>query len=206
MSTQSVSLPDYEPQLAVKKTQRKPRLISWGEFQNKYLSREDAYKYEWGNQQVVKSKSMHYSQFFIVHNLQLLFEQLRASGQVEGMLMPKGDMFLGPNHRRPDIAYLSKAQIARTAHGENQTPSFMIEVISTKDQMNRVHEKMENYRSAGVEMVWHIFPLIKQVHVYSGKGLKKMTVCTEGDVCSASEVLPGFELKVEELLKKPELG
>lgn len=206
MSSQSVSLPGHPQELAVGKAQPKPRLISWEEFQNKYLSREDAYKYEWVNQQVVKSKSMDYSQFFIVNNLQLLFEQLRSNGQVEGMLMPEGDMFFGSNHRRPDIAYLSKAQIARTAHGENQTPSFVMEVISTKDQMNRVHEKMENYRNAGVKMVWHIFPLIRQVHVYSGIGLKKMTVCTEGDVCSAGEVLPGFELKVEELLKKPELG
>jgi Uma2 family endonuclease len=104
------------------------------------------------------------------------------------------------------VAYLSKEQIARTAHGENQVPAFVIEIISTKDQMNLVHGKMENYREGGVKIAWHVFPLIKQVHVYSGKGLKKMTVCIGADVCSAKEVLAGFEVKVEELFRKPEIG
>ncbi|WP_373549175.1 Uma2 family endonuclease [Haliscomenobacter sp.] len=207
MSANTVSLPNAENKTGAQaKPERKLRAISWAEFQTKYLSREDGYKYEWVNQQVVKSKNMDYSQFFIVHKLLELFEQLRAAGQVSGMLMPEGDIFFGPNHRRPDVAYLSKEQIARTAHGENQVPAFVIEIISTKDQMNLVHGKMENYREGGVKIVWHVFPLIKQVHVYSGKGLKKMTVCIGEDVCSAKEVLAGFEVKVEELFRKPEVG
>ncbi|AEE53394.1 Uma2 family endonuclease [Haliscomenobacter hydrossis] len=206
MSANSVSIHnDESKQVVGQSTNRQPRPISWAEFQRRYLSREDGYKYEWVNQQVVKSKHMDYSQFFIVNNFLALFEKLRSTGQVNGMLMPEGDIFFGPNHRRPDIAYLSQDQIARTAHGENQVPAFVIEIISTKDQMNRVHEKMTNYREAAVQIVWHVFPLIQQVHVYSGKGLKKMTVCLGTDVCSANPVLDGFELSVNEVFKKPEL-
>ena len=177
--------------------------ISWPDFQKKYLSREDGFKYEWLNGQVSKSKHMDFTQFFIVANLLKLFEKLKQMGRVAGVMMPEGDIFFGQNHRRPDVAYLTDEQIARTAYGENQVPQFVIEVISTKDQMNLVHEKMGNYRQASVQVVWHIFPRIEEIHVYSGKGLKKMTVCTGEDFCSAAPVLPDFELSAAAVLQKP---
>jgi Uma2 family endonuclease len=181
---------------------KKAKGISWPEFQKKYLNREDGNKYEWVNREVVKSKHMDYTQFFIVNNLLEFFEHLKTLGKVSGILMPEGDMHFAGNHRRPDLAFLTKKQLALTSYGENQVPLFVIEVISTKDQMNLVHEKMEDYRNADVKVVWHIFPKINQVHVYSGHGLKKMNVCKGFDVCSASEVIPDFELTVDAILFK----
>jgi hypothetical protein len=68
--------------------------ISWAEFQKKYLAREDGYKYEWVKKEVVKSKHVDYTQFFIVNNLRNVFEQLRAAGQLSGILVAEGDIFL----------------------------------------------------------------------------------------------------------------
>lgn len=181
----------------------KTRPISWNEFQKRYLDREDGNKYEWVNGTVVKSKQMDYTQFYIVQNLLRAFEVLRNTGKTAGMLIMKGDIFFGPNHRRPDIAYLTDEQIARTAHGENQVPGFIIEVISTHDQANLIHQKMENYRDAGVQVVWHIFPLIGQVHIYMGKQLKQMVVCRSEDLCSAAPALPALAITVSDLLQKP---
>lgn len=56
---------------------------------------------------------------------------------------------------------------------------------------------------SGVQVVWHIFPQIGQIHIYSGKKLKQMTVCQGNDACPASPVLPGFVLAVSEILRKP---
>ncbi len=181
----------------------KSRSISWNEFQKRYQDREDGNKYEWVNGTVVKSKQMDYTQFYIVQNLLRAFETLRSAGKTAGMLIMEGDIFFGPNHRRPDIAYLTDEQIATTAYGENQVPAFVMEVISTHDQANLIHQKMENYRDAGVQVVWHIFPLIGQVHIYSGKKLKQMMVCQGEDVCSAAPVLPAFVLTVSQMLQKP---
>ena len=44
---------------------------------------------------------------------------------------------------------------------------------------------------------------MEEVHVYSGKGLKKMTVCQKGDRCSAASVIDGFEMTVDDVFKKP---
>lgn len=181
----------------------KARSLSWNEFQKRYLGREDGNKYEWVNGTVVKSKQMDYTQFYIVQNLLRLFEALRSTEKAAGMLVMEGDIFFGANHRRPDIAYLTDEQIARTAHGENQVPAFVLEVISTHDQANLIHQKMENYRNAGVQVVWHIFPQIGQVHIYSGKKLKHMVVCQGDELCSAAPVLPKFAISVSDMLQKP---
>ena len=181
-----------------------PKHISWEEFQKKYLTREDSYKYEWLNGVVEKTKrAMNYTQFFILDNLLELFEQLKSAKKVQGRLIPEGDIFFLENHRRPDIAFISADQIARTAYGENQVPAFVIEVISSNDQINKVHEKMENYRAAGVQVAWHIFPKLQEVHVYSGSQLNRCDILKGEELCSAAPVLPDFALSVNELFKKP---
>jgi Uma2 family endonuclease len=177
--------------------------ISWLEFQKRYLSRENGYKYEWLNGEVVKFKAMDYTQFFIIRNLHNLFEQLRSLGKLSGILIPEGDIFFGSNHRRPDVAYLTDEQIDRTAYGENQVPLFVIEIVSSNDQMNAVTSKMDNYRSAGVQVVWLILPNHQQVQVFSGEKLNRMTVCTDEDICSAIPVLPDFGMSANEVFRKP---
>jgi Putative restriction endonuclease len=98
---------------------------------------------------------------------------------------------------------LTDDQIARTAYGENQVPKFLVEIISTKDQMNLMYAKMDNYRSADVRVVWHIFPQINQVHVYTGAGLKSMTVCKGNDTCTAAPVITAFEMTANAIFQKP---
>lgn len=174
--------------------------VSWADFQKKYLSREDRFKYEWVGGQVVKTpRTMDKSQFYIQMNLARFLTQLKKSHELNGELIAEGDTFFSGNHRRPDIAYYTEAQILQGARGENIIPRFVIEIISSKDQMNLVHQKMQDYREAGVDVVWHIFPALQEVHVYRGR---KMEVRTGEDLCSAEPVVEGFEIKVDELLKK----
>jgi Uma2 family endonuclease len=178
--------------------------VSWIEFQQKYLTREDGYKYEWLNGEVEKTKiTMDFTQLFILKNLMAAFRQLLNNGKCNGELMSEGDIFFLDKHRRPDIFYLTDTQIARTAYGENQVPQFVIEVISTKDQMNSVHRKMQNYRDAGVQVVWHIFPQIEEIHVYKGENLDDMTVCRGKKICSAAPVLPDLMLAAQSIFHKP---
>lgn len=179
------------------------RLISWEDFGRRYLSREDGFKYEWLNGVVEKSRAMDYTQFFIVKNLMDFFIRLKSSKNLSGHLIPEGDIFFGEHHRRPDVAYLSDEQIARTAYGENQVPDFVIEIISKKDQMELVHRKMGDYRQAGVKVVWHIFPTQEQVHVYHGKNLSQMNVCIGDDNCTAAPVLSDFVMSATAIFQKP---
>lgn len=178
--------------------------ISWADFQKKYLSREDNYKYEWLNGIVEKTnRNMDYTQLFIAQNLMVLFRTLINNGKTNGELMTEGDIFFLKNHRRPDIFYMTDKQLAYTAHGENQVPPFIAEIISSRDQINKVTHKMQNYRAAGVQVVWHLFPQYEEVHVYSGKNLTNMVVCKGDDICTAASVITDFSLTVNAIFQKP---
>lgn len=177
-----------------------PEKISWETFQEDYLSREDNFKYEWVNGQVEKTeRSMDRTQLFIARNLTQFLYRLKANNLgVNGELIAEGDVFFAGNHRRPDIAYFTDEQIDAARYNEDIHPDFVIEVISKNDQLERVAEKMENYRKAEVAVVWHVFPKRNEVHVYRGK---QMMVCTGEDLCSAEPVIPGFVISVNEIFR-----
>jgi Uma2 family endonuclease len=182
------------------------KYISWAQFKNKYLTREDNYKYEWLNGVVEKTKrTMNYTQLYILRNLTAYFRTLLIKGKVDGELMSESDIFFNENHRRPNIFYMSAKQIAYTAHGINQIPEFVIEVISSNDSITKMTGKMQNYRESGVKVVWQIIPEYEEVQIYSGENLDKMTVCTEEDICTAAPVLPDFQISVYDIFKKPAL-
>lgn len=145
---------------------------------------------------------MNQYQLFILLNLRQHFDSLRQTGKVDGALEQEIDtFFLETIHRRPNVAYFSPEQLARMAHGTNQIPSFVIEITSGTNAVNRVTQKLINYHEAGVEVVWQIFPEFKEVHVYHGL---TMAVYRGDDRCSAAP-LSAFELSVSEILKKPPL-
>jgi Uma2 family endonuclease len=181
----------------------KPPYISWSDFQRKYLTREDGYKYEWLNGTIEKTKrTMDYTQFYIAQNLRDFFEKLRFQDKAEGMLISECDVFFLEKHRRPDIAYFTAQQIYDAAEGINPTPRFVIEVISNSDAINRVNNKMQNYRAANVEIVWHIFPQSQEVQVYCGENLDTVYIKRGDMICSANPVLPDFNMTVSDIFRK----
>lgn len=180
----------------------KPRSMPWATFKKIYLEREDGFKYEWVNGQVEKTpRSMDKKQFFIIENLMVLLDTLRYEKKADGRLIVEGDNFFSGAHRRPDLAYYTHEQIRLTQNDNEHTviPQFIIEVISSNDQMNSVVKKMKNYRAAEVPVVWHIFPNQHEIHVYRGK---QMTVCVGEDICSAESIISGFKMSVNEVLKE----
>lgn len=175
------------------------RKLAGRPFQKKYLIKEDKYKYEWVDGYVEKTqRTMDKNQSFLFDNLADLLDALKQKNTIKGRLISEVDVFFAGQHGRPDIAFFTKTQIAAARNNEDIVPEFVIEVISTTDQINRVHRKMEDYRKAKVKIVWQIFPELKQVHIYKGK---KMQVCEEKDICSAEEVIKGFKISVNDLFK-----
>lgn len=203
VSTATQYAPVAPSKVGQTKVNKKPAPISWEAFQKKYLTREDGYKYEWVNGEVEKTKrSMDKTQLYILNNLMDFFLNLRLAGKVVGHLIAEPDLFFPDVHRRPDIVWLTKEQMYKMADGTNDIPAFVIEVISTNDQSIRVEKKMNNYRNAGVKVVWQIFPDLQTVHVYAGQHLNSMTVCTGQQICSAAPALPDFAMPVSEIFKK----
>lgn len=81
--------------------------------------------------------------------------------------------------------------------GENQISSWVVEIISTNDQVNLINQKLDEYFQAGVHVVWHIFPDSKQVYVYTSP--EQVTICRGKTICSAAPALEDLELAAEEL-------
>ena len=177
--------------------------ISWKEFERRYLCREDRFKYEWVNGLVEKTtRRMDQSQFFILQNLRDLFSHLIFSKKISGYLEPEIDsFFLDAVHRRPDVSYFTEAQKAGMKKGVPQIPEFVIEIVSNNDQMNRVYRKMQDYRDAGVRVVWMILPKLEEVHVLHGEGLMEIKVCKGSSICSAAPILPDFEMTADDIFK-----
>lgn len=158
---------------------------------------EDRFKYEWNKGKVEKTFNMKQLEFFIIKTLQRLFAQTNA--YLNGHeLITEGDVLTSADQlRRPDLAYYTNEQIMRAAKGENQIPSFIIEIVSPSDSQIQNISKVGEYFAAGVKVVWLVLPSVEQVHVY--RSLKDVEICLENDSCSASPVLSDFVTKVESL-------
>ena len=178
---------------------KKMRKISWNAFLTKYLTKENGHKYEWLDGIIEKSQSgINKKYFFIIYNITRAFYN---NFKFKGAIITGGDTFFGKHHRRPDIAYYTDQQIEDARQDLDAVPLFVIEIISSKDQMNKVHLKMKDYRNAGVKIIWHIFPELEEVHVYSNKATK-MQVRRGKDSCSAESVIKGFKITVADIFKK----
>lgn len=177
--------------------------ITWEAFQREYLSREDGYTYEWLNGMVERTpNAINAAQLYILNNLLNFFMRLKFQGQMSGQLMPESDLFFGDHHRRPYVCWLTDSQIHALAEGKYEVPAFVIEIISNHDEMNTVVGKMQDYRAAGVQVVWHILPNHGEVHVYKGQALEEMKVCKGNDICSAAPILADFELPASEIFRR----
>ncbi len=196
--TTAIAKKELIPQILASKRQPQKK-ISWEVFKNRYLVREDGYTYEWVNGEVEKTKrAMNYEQIFICQNLTQFFFQLVHLGKVKGLLSNEIDTFFAGNHRRPDMCYLTEEQIRDSKENIIPVPEFVIEIISSNDNMNRAQKKLLDYWRAEVKVVWHIFPDLKVVNVYFGRN---MHVCMGDDICSATPVLPDFNISVMDIFK-----
>ena len=78
----------------------------------------------------------------------------------------------------------------------------MCSPASSKDETGAYAAKIEEYRQAGVSLIWIIEPVLRIVDVYRKNGLN--TRLREGDELLGEDVLPGFRCLVVELF--PELA
>lgn len=172
--------------------------VTWEQFQDEYLTREDQFKYEWLNGEVeITDRTMNSQQFHIQVNMQEHLDSIQSQNQEKWYLVAEGDTFFDNHHRRPDIAFYTKQQIRIAKDGKNIVPAFVAEVISNKDQINLVNKKMQDYRNAKVKVVWLIFPLLKEVHIIRGR---QAEIKLGDEICSADDIINGFNITVNQIL------
>jgi Uma2 family endonuclease len=100
----------------------------------------------------------------------------------------------------PDAAFVRWERLPGRARPKGYVPvppDLAIEVVSPTDGPGDVAKKMELYRSAGVPLVWWVYPDRRAVRVFlDGKQVGELG---EGEVLDGGGILPGFRLPVAEI-------
>jgi Uma2 family endonuclease len=106
----------------------------------------------------------------------------------------------GPDSvRGPDIAYWSSERLPEIPAGYIETPpDLAVEVLSPSTRMRQLRNKIREYFSRGVRMVWVISPEDRTVTVY--RTADEGRLLHESATLSGEEVLPGFSCRVADLL------
>jgi Uma2 family endonuclease len=107
--------------------------------------------------------------------------------------------------RRPDMAFVScqrwpdRQPVPRT-NAWDVVPNLAVEAISQTNTADDIPLRVREYFAAGVELVWIIFPAESLVYVYESP--LHVRVLTRNDQIDGGNVLPGFQLRLELILKE----
>ena len=110
----------------------------------------------------------------------------------------------GKLKRRPDLAFVSakKWPIRRRApktEAWDLIPDLVVEVVSETNSANEINLKLVDYFRAGVKQVWVIYPVSRQVYVYTT--LTTVQILTEPTELDGGDLIPGFRLSLTELFE-----
>lgn len=106
--------------------------------------------------------------------------------------------------RVPDVAFLSWQHFpGRVLPAEPVpaiAPDLAVEVLSAGNTRAEMKRKLDDYFTAGVKLVWFIDPAQQVASIYESRDKRHGVVL--GESLTGGEVLPGFELPLQELFEK----
>lgn len=115
---------------------------------------------------------------------------------------------LNPNRpntvRKPDVSFVAAGRLPDEEPADaydRLAPDLAVEVISPGDTVRELDDKVEEYLTAGVRLVWVINPDLQVIRVFFPDGT--IDTLRLGDELSAGEIIPGFRCPVSELFKRP---
>ncbi len=103
--------------------------------------------------------------------------------------------------RAPDVAFIRKERIPspRETGFCRVVPDLVVEVISPNDTTAFIEEKVSEWLSAGVPLVWVIDPPQRTVVIHR-QGQPPQTLRSK-DILTGEPVLPEFQIRVSQLFE-----
>ncbi len=132
----------------------------------------------------------------------VLWNRSKGNGKV---LESSGGFFLPDTSMRvPDVAWIRNEQWVRLTPAEKKSfpylsPDFIIELKSDTDSLADLQAKMEKWIGNGVRMGWLIIPEKAETHIYMPDS--PVMVLPFEALLEGGEVLPGFKVKLSEILE-----
>ena len=101
--------------------------------------------------------------------------------------------------RAADVLFISNERLAQVQSTSylDVAPELIVEILSPDDSWSELMEKLEEYFSIGVQLVWLVDPRRQQVFVY--RSLTDMEQLKIEQELSGAPVLPDLRLAVAEL-------
>ena len=105
--------------------------------------------------------------------------------------------------RKPDVSFIRSGRLTQEQFQKGHipvVPDLAVEVVSPNENANELEEKLEEYLSAGVKLVWVIHPRTQSVSVHRPEGSDSRLHAT--DELSGEGVVQGFRCRVGDLFVK----
>jgi len=106
--------------------------------------------------------------------------------------------------RMPDVAFVPYENIPADADPDTPMPDWIpalaIEVISRGNTKREIERKLRDYFTAGVKLVWCVYPKTRTVRVYTA--MDQSIELTDADSLDGGAVLPGFTLPIGPLFDR----
>lgn len=102
--------------------------------------------------------------------------------------------------RAPDVAFVARERLAQIReHGyATLAPDLVVEILSPNDRPGEVLDKVGQWLSAGVRLVWVIDAVRRLARVYRADGTE--SIVGQDDALDGEDVLPGFRCPLAEIL------
>ncbi len=122
-------------------------------------------------------------------------------GSTGGFDLPNGAT------KSPDAAWISPERLGASINDEENfikiVPDFVVEVRSGTDRLKKLQTKMtDTWMANGVRLAWLIDPYEEKVYIYRPGAAPEIVEGFAGKKLPGEDVLPGFELPLETMLRK----
>lgn len=116
----------------------------------------------------------------------------RVTGSSAGFILSNADA------RAPDVSFVLAERLRKSPRSFAElTPDLMVEVKSPSDSLTKLREKIDVFLRLGARVGLLIHPEQRWVEVRrTGQAPMRLN---DGDVLTVPDLLPGWEVKVEEL-------
>lgn len=122
-------------------------------------------------------------------------------GSTGGFDLPNGAT------KSPDAAWISPQRLSTSSSDDESfikiVPDFIVEVRSGTDRLKKLQSKMtDTWMANGVRLAWLIDPYEEKAYIYRPGSKPEIIEGFSGKKLSGEDVLPGFELPLETMLRK----
>jgi Uma2 family endonuclease len=106
----------------------------------------------------------------------------------------------GPTVLAPDVVFVSRGRLPAPlpAGFLRMAPDLAVEIVSPRNTVSEVQEKVLMYLDAGTRMVWIVDPRSRTATVYRSR--HDVEIVAEGEVLEGGDILPGLRLPLSGIL------